>query len=359
MASNDSPQGTPPDGREFTEDYVSMHVANWRNWLEPFTDKPAVRALEIGSFEGRSALWFLENVLTHPTARLTCMDCHFGLPFLKNIRTVRHKIKIMHGHSGWLLRKPVFRPNCFSFIYIDGGHRSNEVLEDAVLAFRLLATGGIMIFDDYEWTSPTPDVPQSMPRIAIDGFLAAFEKEIHVIHKGWQVAIQKRRADKWPADLPQRIAWFIDELLGRPSTGISNVEDTELYYAFFKAHSKVDAQITASTPAAAAALSASTAALYHISTADLVKLTAEIRKYNVDLGSWCLTQQDYLYRQKAAKKTPEVKFLVNNQWQWQWLVIKAHGAIHAALPPASWAGLYSYINGDFKASLTASNGGGK
>jgi cephalosporin hydroxylase len=192
-----------------------MHAANWRSWLEPFTDQPAVRALEIGSFEGRSAIWLLENILTHPTARLTCIDCDFSPPFRKNIRSVRHKIQMMQGHSGWLLRKSVFRPGCFKFIYIDGGHRSNEVLEDAVLAFRLLATGGIMIFDDYEWISPTPEIPQSMPRIAIDGFLAAFEKEIEVLHQGWQVAIQKRRADDWPADLRERIEWFVEELLGR------------------------------------------------------------------------------------------------------------------------------------------------
>jgi len=30
--------------------------------------------LEIGSFEGGSAAWFLCSILTHPTARLVCIE---------------------------------------------------------------------------------------------------------------------------------------------------------------------------------------------------------------------------------------------------------------------------------------------
>jgi len=33
-----------------------------------------VTYLEVGVFEGRALLWLLENILTHPTARATCID---------------------------------------------------------------------------------------------------------------------------------------------------------------------------------------------------------------------------------------------------------------------------------------------
>lgn len=38
----------------------------------------------------------------------------------------------------------------FDFIYVDGSHRSPDVIYDAILSFGLLKKGGIMIFDDYQ-----------------------------------------------------------------------------------------------------------------------------------------------------------------------------------------------------------------
>jgi predicted O-methyltransferase YrrM len=42
--------------------------------LKPFQGQPNIHYLEIGVSEGRSALWMLENILTHPTAKITCLD---------------------------------------------------------------------------------------------------------------------------------------------------------------------------------------------------------------------------------------------------------------------------------------------
>ena len=39
--------------------------------------------------------------------------------------------------------------NNFDLIYIDASHYAPDVLSDAVLAFKLLKPGGILIFDDY------------------------------------------------------------------------------------------------------------------------------------------------------------------------------------------------------------------
>jgi hypothetical protein len=136
-------------------------------------------------------------------------------------------------------------------------------------------------------------------------------------------------------------------------------QDPELYYAFFRAHMDTDQKIQTATPAAAASLAASTASTYHISAADLPKFTAEIRKLNASLGALYATQQNYLYQQKVAKKMPDMKVLAKNQWQRQRLVMNTHGAVHKALTKASWDGLYGYINGDFKANLTAGKGAGK
>ena len=132
---------------------------------------------------------------------------------------------------------------------------------------------------------------------------------------------------------------------------IAKVENPELYYAFLRAHTNTDLKIQASAPAAATSLSTSTAALYNISASDLPKLTAEVRKFNVNLGAWYLAQQNYLYQQKVAKKKPDPKVLVNNQWQRQRLVMNAHAGIRGAIQRSSWAGLHGYITGAFATSL--------
>src|ERR1700733_3672127 len=72
------PEETPLIGVKTTprfdlEDWHSRHAAYWEHWLAPYVDKP-VSALEIGSCEGRSALWLINNVLTHSRSRIHCVD---------------------------------------------------------------------------------------------------------------------------------------------------------------------------------------------------------------------------------------------------------------------------------------------
>jgi hypothetical protein len=65
------------------------------------------------------------------------------------------------------------KTQAFDMVYVDGGHSAPDVLADAVLAFRLLRVGGLMIFDDYLWVNdPTrSDDILRTPKPAIDAFL--------------------------------------------------------------------------------------------------------------------------------------------------------------------------------------------
>ena len=58
------------------------------------------------------------------------------------------------------------------FVYIDGNHEPEYVLEDAILSFRKLKKNSIMIFDDYGWGGP--DLTQR----GIDAFLSGYHKKI-------------------------------------------------------------------------------------------------------------------------------------------------------------------------------------
>jgi len=79
----------------------------------------------------------------------------------------------------------------YDVIYVDGSHRAEDVLFDAVAYFSLLKKGGLMVFDDYEWQEIGMHGLDT-PRPAIDSFLAIYANSIEVIHKGIQVIVTKK-----------------------------------------------------------------------------------------------------------------------------------------------------------------------
>jgi predicted O-methyltransferase YrrM len=168
----------------------------WNKILHPLKGKPAIHYLEIGVNQGRSALWVLETILTHPTARLTGIDIFpegtdFKDRYLSNLKLsgAEHKATTIEGFSQIALRKLPL--NTFDIIYIDGDHSAGGVLADAVLGFQLLKTDGILIFDDYRWFEER--LPEELrPRIAIDSFITSYRNALEVVHRGYQVFIQKR-----------------------------------------------------------------------------------------------------------------------------------------------------------------------
>lgn len=181
---------------EFTSDWVTRHASVWAEQLKHLKGQPGIHALEIGSFEGRSAIWFLENILTHPTSSITCVDIFddkyaYKDKFDRNIGAsgFRNKVKKIKGFSQKVLRGLDW--NSYDFIYIDGSHVAKDVLLDAVLSWDLLKVGGIIIFDDYRWQVDRY-LPWRRPKIAIDAFLHVFEPYVEVVHKEYQVVARKK-----------------------------------------------------------------------------------------------------------------------------------------------------------------------
>jgi hypothetical protein len=58
----------------FSEDWFTWNLPIWEEILGHLRGKPNIHYLEIGVFEGRSLIWMLENILTHPTSKATCID---------------------------------------------------------------------------------------------------------------------------------------------------------------------------------------------------------------------------------------------------------------------------------------------
>lgn len=186
-----------------TADTLKDRTENWAKWLSRFSGE--THAIEIGSYEGNSACWFAEYVLTHPKSTLLCIDAWRPIepytsrgtdmdsvferfrentdkyPRISSIRADSHEILKNLGMS----RTYVGR---FDFAYIDGSHWPVDVLEDSVLVWPLVKSGGIIIWDDYEWKYKGQFTE---PKIAIDAFLHVYDRKYIMIDRGYQVCIQK------------------------------------------------------------------------------------------------------------------------------------------------------------------------
>jgi predicted O-methyltransferase YrrM len=182
---------------EFSNDWFSPRIPIWSKVLGPLRGKADLRYLEIGMYEGRSLLWVLENVFTHPTSRLTGIDVELKPRLLSNVAKSGHaqRIRMIRGPSQAELRKLPARS--FDVVYVDGSHFSADVLSDAVQSFELLKEGGLMIFDDYGWVGAwvgrrgqlLPD--QLRPGPAIDAFVRAYRYDVSVVERGYQMIVRR------------------------------------------------------------------------------------------------------------------------------------------------------------------------
>lgn len=181
----------------FEEDWFTHNIPFWDALLASYAGRPGVRYLEIGLWEGRSFLWMLDRILTHPSARATGIDIAISATLQANLERsgAADRVTLIEGASQTELRK--LPPASQDIVYIDGSHTAADVLEDMVLAWRLLESGGLMILDDYRWKGfkdpSRPALPDELlPGLAIDAFVSANRNDVEVVLKGYQMVLRKR-----------------------------------------------------------------------------------------------------------------------------------------------------------------------
>lgn len=186
----------PQGGKDyrFTKDYITPYIPLWEAHLGVFRGRPDVHFLEVGTFEGRTALWFLDNILTDPSSTMTVVDFFEATGYEDRFD---HNVAAS-GHAGrWIKLKgrsadvlPGLAGKRYDAIYIDGGHTAAEVHADAELCWPMLKPGGVMGFDDYEWRLDRP--PENRPQTGIDRFLAEQAGEFDVLHKAYTLMIRRK-----------------------------------------------------------------------------------------------------------------------------------------------------------------------
>jgi len=175
---------------EFTTDWFSGAIDGIRRSLHGIA---VSEILEIGSWEGKSACWFLD---AFPQARITCVDTfqgsaeHAGFDvesvkqrFYKNTATFGDRVIVREGESSKMLYG--LEPESFDVVYVDASHTEQDTLVDLVLAFGLLKKGGVLLIDDYA----QPAFPGV--RAAVDKFAQVFSNRIRSVLCEYQVHFLK------------------------------------------------------------------------------------------------------------------------------------------------------------------------
>jgi predicted O-methyltransferase YrrM len=187
----------------FSNTWFDGSIDLWVNLLEPLksSGRPA-ELLEVGCWEGRSSV-FLVSYLPH--ARLTAVDTWEGgtehremddvatieQKFDHNLSPFRDRLVKRKGLSSVVLADlAVQKKECFDFIFVDGSHFADDVMIDAVLAWRLLREGGIAVFDDYLWHLAQYGWKKN-PAPALNLFLRLIRGDYALMHVGHQLAIRK------------------------------------------------------------------------------------------------------------------------------------------------------------------------
>ncbi|MGO9138495.1 MAG: class I SAM-dependent methyltransferase [Syntrophales bacterium] len=183
----------------FTSDWFTHDIPSWTIILNDMKGKPNLTYLEVGVYEGRSFLWVMDNILTHPSSKAIAIDTFDKIfdsdpekVFLENLRRSGHssQVKVLKGFSQEKLRQLTL--NSVDLIYIDGDHRSKGVIMDAILSWDLLKEGGILMFDDYKLDYGLP--MDMRPEYAIDVFLSLFPDEFQILVNDYQMILRKNKS---------------------------------------------------------------------------------------------------------------------------------------------------------------------
>jgi predicted O-methyltransferase YrrM len=201
MSGNDYSQWF--SGKTFSTDWSSPHFPTWESLLRGRRNE-TLKVLEIGSWEGRSAVFFLAFFRN---GHVTCVDTFEGsvehhakekwsaaLPqiearFDSNLAEFSGRFEKIKLPSYRALPALKMAGRSFDVIHVDGSHHSDDAYSDASESWPMLESGGLMIFDDYEWTFF--DEPDRTPKQGIDRFLREHVDEYRELHRGYQVIIQR------------------------------------------------------------------------------------------------------------------------------------------------------------------------
>ena len=169
--------------------YLSVNFKNIKN---------IKNILEIGSYEGRSAIFFLKNF---SGSNITCVDTWSGSDEHKdiNFRLIEKNFDLntsFYQLNNILMKNKMtsnefFKKNYnyFDLIFIDGDHSTDQIEIDLINSWNVLKKGGFLVIDDYMWWY-YKDLKKN-PSTPINNFIKKNIRNISKLIVWHQVIIEK------------------------------------------------------------------------------------------------------------------------------------------------------------------------
>ncbi|KAL8804975.1 MAG: hypothetical protein Q9200_005609 [Gallowayella weberi] len=224
-----------PDRTHFTFEHLwfdTYVLPGWKELTVPMLDKK-LHVLELGSFEGASTTWILDNLMKHPDSNVIAVDTFEGgiehqasdkydltsleNRFRSNVSKCKHadRLRVIKARSHDALLDLSWEKKTFDFIYIDASHIAIDVLSDAVMCWKMLNQGGILVFDDVSWKGYMEDCYN--PRIAIMAFVQCAEPELEATETENQMWVRKVPKHIPATPNPDPLTYYWDKgLAGKP-----------------------------------------------------------------------------------------------------------------------------------------------
>jgi len=170
------------------------------NYFLPKDKNARFDYLEIGCFEGLSSLYvlskynavnaFLIDVWDMPNPNSKTLSNNFDKvekAFDENLSDYTFtKVK---DDSVISMRKLLKEDKSFDFIYIDGSHNGEDILSDAIEAFKILKKDGLIFFDDFLQYDKSRDL-QSYE--GIEKFLTLYSNFLKIEYFQNNLVVRKR-----------------------------------------------------------------------------------------------------------------------------------------------------------------------
>ena len=130
------------------------------NYFLPKNKNEKFNYLEIGCFEGLSSFYVLSqfkfvnayfvDIWDEPNKNSKSLTGDFNkVEKLFDENLSKFNFTKIKDDSVISMRKLLRKNMNFDFIYIDGSHNGEDILSDAIEAFKILKKGGLIFFDDF------------------------------------------------------------------------------------------------------------------------------------------------------------------------------------------------------------------
>ena len=159
------------------------------NYFLPENKNEKFNYLEIGCFEGLSSFYVLSqfkfvnayfvDIWDEPNKNSKSLTGDFNkVEKLFDENLSKFNFTKIKDDSVISMRKLLRKNMNFDFIYIDGSHNGEDILSDAIEAFKILKKGGLIFFDDFLQYELNRKI-QSY--VGIEKFLELYSNDLQIV----------------------------------------------------------------------------------------------------------------------------------------------------------------------------------